>query len=661
MSPNTEHIRVLLVEDNPGDALLLREALAGAVGGTFSVSHADSLAAGLELVRKQPFDAILLDLSLPDSQGVSTLHAANALARRVPIIVLTGLDEQEAAIESVRLGAQDYLIKGKTGGDLLARSIRYAIQRKRAQEALQEAHDELEHKVAQRTADLAKANQVLRMVSECNQALVRIDDEREMMQEICRIILGVGGYRMAWVGYAEHDQAKSVRPIACVGFEEGYLDRANISWADNERGRGPTGTAIRLGRPCVGNSFAADPELAPWREQAIKRGFQSSVSLPLAFEGTIFGALTIYAAQPGAFDETQVKVLAELADDLAYGIAALRTRAALRDSQQQLQRVVHSAPVVIWVADNRGVCTLADGKLGPLGLTSEQIVGRHMREIVGESPAILEHFDRAGKGEHVNAEVQLRGLTFECGYSPLRDSTGQITGVICVATDITEYRRVEREVLEATEREQRRIGRDLHDSIQGSLTGLSFMLTAFKNRLLGDKSKPANLAVDVDELATIVRDTLKQTRGLSRGLCPVDLKGEGLMNAIEQLASTTAGLFRVPCQFQCPSPVMVRDEGVATQLYYVCREAVNNALKHAKAKIIVISLQSGPESLSLSVEDDGVGIPAGQCPTGGLGLRTMAYRARMIGASLEVRPGPRGGTMVSCSIHGPSAKAGPVA
>ncbi|MEI7835363.1 MAG: GAF domain-containing sensor histidine kinase [Planctomycetota bacterium] len=227
-------------------------------------------------------------------------------------------------------------------GQAAMRTVAQQLERKmRGQTAdLRATVEQLQGAVRQRMATemaLASANTQLQMIGEVNEALFRAEDEQALMDEVCRIAVAVGGYRMAWVGFAQSDEGRSVRPVASMGVEEGYLARAGITWADNERGRGPTGTAIRTGRPQMGRNFLLDPELASWKNEAIRRGYQSSAALPLAESGRVFGAMNIYASQTDAFDEDRVGILQDMADNLAFGIMALRTRTALRERSEQLR------------------------------------------------------------------------------------------------------------------------------------------------------------------------------------------------------------------------------------------------------------------------------------------------------------------------------------
>ncbi|MEW6714647.1 MAG: ATP-binding protein [Nitrospirota bacterium] len=203
--------------------------------------------------------------------------------------------------------------------------------------ALKKLSGELEAKVEERTAELSKTNRILKTLSECNQALVRIGDENELLNSICGILVKHGGYMMAWVGYAEQNDEKAIRPVAQAGFEEGYLESLHLSWADTESGHGPTGTAIRTREISVCQNITTDPRFALWRKEAIKRGYASSIAIPLMLNSQTIGAINVYAARTDAFDTEEVKLLRELADDMAYGIMTIRSREAHKAAEQALR------------------------------------------------------------------------------------------------------------------------------------------------------------------------------------------------------------------------------------------------------------------------------------------------------------------------------------
>jgi len=194
---------------------------------------------------------------------------------------------------------------------------------------------------AQAVVMAEKMTRTLRLLSACNMTLVYATDEYKLLAEICRLVVEGGGYRMAWVGYAEHDEARTVRPITQFGYEAGYLDTVNITWADTQLGQGPTGTAIRTGVTDVNQNYPDNPRMAPWREAAIARGYRSSIALPLINESVTLGALTIYAADPEAFTPEEVHLLEEMATDLAYGIVTLRTRAQHAAAEEKVAFLAH--------------------------------------------------------------------------------------------------------------------------------------------------------------------------------------------------------------------------------------------------------------------------------------------------------------------------------
>jgi PAS domain-containing protein len=186
-------------------------------------------------------------------------------------------------------------------------------------------------------AALRHTERALKAISECNQVLVRASSETALLHEICRIIVDIGGYRLAWVGFRENDENKTVSVAAFAGCDEGYLERMQITWADAERGRGPVGTCIREGRVVTVRNFRTDPKAAPWRDEAAKRGFSSSIALPLMDGKSVFAVLAIYAKEVDAFTDEEIRLLTELAEDLTYGIQAQRTRLQQQQAEEALK------------------------------------------------------------------------------------------------------------------------------------------------------------------------------------------------------------------------------------------------------------------------------------------------------------------------------------
>ncbi|MHB8482506.1 MAG: hybrid sensor histidine kinase/response regulator [Nitrospiria bacterium] len=208
------------------------------------------------------------------------------------------------------------IYKNKTKNDLIneIKKLRKQVEKFQERNSEQEKTSEL----------LLRLNRAQKTLGECNEALVRATDPTKFLNEICHTIVSAAGYRLAWVGFAENDKGKTVRPVAQAGFEEGYINTLNLTWADAERGRGPVGTAIRTGKPSVCQSILIDQAFAPWRTEAKKRGYASCISLPLLRNNQAFGALNIYAVESEAFDNQEVELLVNLANDMAYGIISLQ-------------------------------------------------------------------------------------------------------------------------------------------------------------------------------------------------------------------------------------------------------------------------------------------------------------------------------------------------
>lgn len=283
---------------------------------------------------------------------------------------------------------------------------------------------------------LHRLNRTLKALTNSGQALLRAHDEKELLQEICRIVVEDCGHTMVWVGFAEHDEYKSVRPVASAGFDQGYLDALKVTWADVERGRGPTGTAIRTGKPFLCRNMIADPRFAPWRQMASERGYASSVVLPLMDGGRAFGALNIYSGQVDSFTDDEVRLLAELANDLAYGITAIRSRIARERAEEQVRLVArfpaeNPSPVLRIGQDH--VLAYANDAAKPLLDSWNCRVGDFVPQLQQAISGCM------ATGQRSELEVQVQERTFWLVLSPVMDG-----GYVNIyGRDITERKQTE--------------------------------------------------------------------------------------------------------------------------------------------------------------------------------------------------------------------------
>jgi len=211
-----------------------------------------------------------------------------------------------------------------------------------------------------------------------------------------------------------------------------------------------------------------------------------------------------------------------------------------------------------------------------------------------------------------------------------------------------ELRRLEREIADIPIREQARIGRDLHDVVGQNLTATMFMIKTLEKRLRREERPEADEAARIGDH---VKETIQQVRYLVRGLCPVEPVGNGLMHALRGLCDNVKELLNLACDFHCDGDVVLPDQRAATEMYYIAQEAVNNALKHSKAKNIRVALARHNDTLVMTITDNGKGLPEESSRGTGMGLDVMAYRARQIGAKLDVGPAPGGGVAVTCRLE----------
>lgn len=287
------------------------------------------------------------------------------------------------------------------------------------------------------------------------------------------------------------------------------------------------------------------------------------------------------------------------------------------------------------------------------GYTAEEAVGKPISIIIppdrmAEERMILEKISRGESVEHyetVRRRKDGKLVDISVTVSPIRERGGKIMGASKVARNITDRKRLENEILEISEREQRRIGNDLHDGLCQELAAIELMCRVLEQKLAA-KSKSESR--QIGDIAQHIREAVTHTRKLAHGLSPVELENNGLMSALLELAANVQKLFRVRCQLDCPEPVLIQNNLVATHLFRITQEAINNAIKHGQAKNIVIALNPANDVNVLTVTDDGRGFSGEAAPATGMGLHIMKYRASVVNADLLVQSSVGGGTSVIC-------------
>jgi len=418
------------------------------------------------------------------------------------------------------------------------------VLRLRAERTLQRSHQQLERCVLERTATLSEANtalerlnRTLKALTETNHALIRAETEEELLKEVCRIIVEVGGYRFAWVGFAEHGPGKRVRPAARWGHEDGYLDAVRITWGEDAYGRGPTGRAVKTGRPVIAGNLLTEPGYGPWREEAAKRGYASSIAVPLVGTGEVIGALNIYAGEPYAFTPEEVELLKDLAQDLSFGITSIRMREEREEAMRRIRKLSafpEANPNPIIELDPDAEIVYANAAAGWLA----QSFGEKRIEPIlpPDLPEIVAECLKTGRGrQHV--DVERDGRTLSWSFYPIKE-TGSVH---CYGAEITELKELEEQLQQAQRMEA------IGTLASGVAHDFNNLLTVIKGNIelaLVDLKAGRNVEADLEQVkeaaaraSELTRQLLLYSRRQRMDMAMVDLNEvvEGLVKMLRRL------------------------------------------------------------------------------------------------------------------------------
>ncbi len=553
---------------------------------------------------KFPEDALLADMGIESYVGAPVKNKTGEVVGLVVLLDTKPLVNEDIAISNLTISAD---------------RIAAELTRKQAE------------------GELKKTNRMLRMISDSNQTLIRSENEQNLLDDVCRIIVNEGGYRLVWVGCTEHNKEKSVLPVAQAGFEDGYLKTLNVTWADNELGQGPTGMAIRTAKPHVTRNILSDPAFAPWRAEALKRGYASSIAIPLIIDSEAVGTINIYSDRPNAFDTQEISLLLELVDDVAYGINALRTQKKHKKAEKELGRLY----LAIEQAAETVVITDTEGKIEYVNPAFERVSGYNKEEVIGQNPRVLksgkhnEAFYKklwntitSGKtwhghfvNKHKNGELYEEDATI----SPIIDPSGTITGYVAAKRDITRELMLEKQFRETQKMEA--IG-TLAGGIAHDFNNILFAILGYSTMVVADLPKGSDSRENLEEVIRaarrakkLVQQILTFSRQSEQEFQPIHMEAI-VSEAISLLTVSIPPNIEVRLDIDKKHDSILADP---TQIHQVVMNLCTNAL-HAmrdRSGVLEVSLggveiysdlattiaglREGPYVL-LSVSDTGVGI-----------------------------------------------------
>ena len=494
-------------------------------------------------------------------------------------------------------------------------------------------------------------------------------DELTLFKEVCEIAVTVGLFRMAWIGMAD-EETQTIVPIVHAGIEEGYLSKINkITYKDEPLGKGPTGSALREGKHFVCNDIETDPRVQPWRDDQLKRGYRSSISLPIIKEGKVIGAFTLYASQKNFFDNQEIELLKDATADIAYALENMekellrqKAEANVLEALERYDIVSKATSDTIWDWDiESGTIFYNKGISDVFGYADDEIKNtmewKEANIHKGNINQVKKKFNEVFYNREPIVQCEYRFRCDDSSYKFVLDRAfvkynpnGVPVRVIGTMQDITseiEYEiRVEKAVINTQEQERQQIGMELHDNVNQILSVSLLYLGMIKE----NSANGHNVDDTISKSELYIKDAINEIRRLSHELAPVSLKDISLHEAFEILISSinenkkfSINLHIAPMdKNQIPGDLKIN-------MYRILQEQMNNIVKYSEATEVTISLTADEDFFRLLIADNGKGFEP-KVKSRGIGLENMRRRAKLFSGEFKLNTSPGNGCEVIVEI-----------
>jgi signal transduction histidine kinase/DNA-binding response OmpR family regulator len=540
---------------------------------------------------------LLLDYELPDMKGKDLIMKAKARNLTFPFIVITAHQHPTIAVEMMKLGALDYIIKEEGFSELVLTVLKNAFRQLDTQEVLlktEKAKEESEVRYKELFHSITSGVAVLKSMEKGKDfQFLEFNNTAEKIDQISKkLVIG--------------KNLTSVFP----GFKEtGLLAVLKKVWKTGKAEKYPA-------------TFYQDRRIAGWREYYVYK-------LPSDEIVMIYDDVSLRKSQEEALRK-QNEFLHTILESIKHPFYVLN----ISDYKVLMANTYAKKKGL----NNLSQCyTINHSRITPCDGSDHPCPIREIKK--SKKPHIVEHVHYDKDGTARNLEVH--------GH-PIFDEKGNVVQLIEYILDITERRRLEREIIEISQEERNKIGQDLHDSLGQQLAGIAFLTEVLEKRL---HEISETEALHISKISRLISGAIEQTRFLARGLSPVEMEPNGFITALERLIENINSVFGIAGSLKTYGHALIHDNKVATQLFYIAQEAINNAVKHSKAKNILVSLTFDKDTIKLEVNDDGIGISGSMNGKNGLGLRIMHYRARLIGAILTIEKKQKFGTRIHCLLN----------